>query len=100
MPTPFYQQVNGLLALRQALQEAIDAGDGEEEARAALQDAQKRYIKEVEIGIRVEDKHGLTHRPKDMAEIAMLQLHEARELRKVMEGILDVLRARVCPASL
>ena len=73
MPALFVHQVNDLLALQQAHQEAIDNGDGEQEARAALEDAQKTYVKEVEIGMRVEDKHGLTHKPKDMIEVAMLQ---------------------------
>ena len=73
MPALFVHQVNDLLALQQAHQEPIENGDGEQEARAALEDAQKTYVKEVEIGMRVEDKHGLTHKPKDMIEVAMLQ---------------------------
>ena len=54
----------------------------------------------MEIGIRVKDKHGLTHRPKNITKIIILQFYKARELRKVIKEILNIFRTRVYFVSL
>jgi hypothetical protein len=56
--------------------------------------ALRAWVKDVEALLRKEAKHGGTHQPKG-DEIALLQVKATERLAVAVEGILDVLRAKV-----
>lgn len=96
VPEKFRHEVNSLLRLWGSLNDGEAQGERPDEE--VLEEALRSYVKDVEAYMRKTAKYNLKHKPKG-DEIQLLQVESLNRIAGALEGILDVLRHKVCVLS-